>query len=325
MNIKSITHGTVFFLGLTMTAGGAGLGGCAMNQGVDQAVRDAREINAKVDTIQSEQREQAKLINSVHAALRNQAEMAAEFGRLQDSVMVLGGRIEELNARTAMLGQKLEGVYPAAGGGVANEAEIRVINLRLERISERIRDISARLSRALGEPVEETDTAAILSPESIPSAGVMSGQAGARQSAPPADTAPAAPLESPASPEPGELYQRAYSAYLSGQFADAVTGFDEYLRQYPNTELSDNALYWLAESHLGAGDLESASTTFDQMAGTFPYSNKAPTALLRGAQIFIRLGQVELAGEKLKALIEKYPTAHEAITAKSMLEEIDKR
>jgi len=302
------------------------LGGCAMNSGVDQALRDAREINAKVDSLQNEQREQTKIIQSVHSALRNQADMAADFGRLQDSVMVLGGRIEELNARIAMLGQKLEGVRSTSGGGVANEAEIRVINLRLEKLNERVKDISVKLSKALGEPVEEVAPGG-----SIPAAALIPGQTEIRESAtvwgaPSVETSPQTPPEQDVKQdvkqEPGELYQRAYSAYLSGQFDEAVSGFDEYLKLYPNTELSDNAIYWLAESYLGADNLEAASAAFDRMAETFPYSNKAPTALLRNAQIFIKQGQTAQAVDKLKLVIDKYPTAHEAATARGRLEEI---
>ncbi|MDH5637842.1 MAG: tol-pal system protein YbgF [Nitrospinota bacterium] len=323
MRKYSTDHGINFLRGAVLVSSIFAMGGCATTPGVDQALRDAREINAKVDSLQNEQREQTKIIESMHSTLRTQAKMATDFGRLQDSVLVLGGRVEELNARIAMLGQKMDGARSTSGGGVANEAEIRVINLRLEKLNERIKDISAKLSRALGEPVEEEGPSG-----SMPAAAASApGQTEIEENAagwgePMVGASPEAPSEQADMQEPGELYQRAYSAYLSGQFNDAVAGFDGYLKLYPNTELSDNAIYWLAESYMGGDNLEAAAAAFDRMAETFPYSNKAPTALLRGAQISIKLGRMAQAEEKLKLVIEKYPTAHEAATARSKLAEI---
>ena len=302
------------------------LGGCAMNQGAEQALR---EINAKMDATRQEQIAQARTLESVHSALRNQAQMAADFGRLQDSVMVLGGQIEELNARTQMLGQKMErsrdNSDTGASGDAGTQAEIRAVNLRLEKLNERIKTLSTKLSVVLGEPVEEERQSG------IPSAAEATASATSRPNGPTAvwGEAPAVPMDRPGTQErqvatEGELYQRAYSAFLSGKYDEAVAGFEEYLKMYPNTELSDNAIFWLGESQMGAGQMESAVATFDMAAQSFPNSNKAPTALLRGAEILLKLERQAQAQEKLRQVMERYPTAHEAATARNRLEEISR-
>ena len=46
---------------------------------------------------------------------------------------------------------------------------------------------------------------------------------------------------------PDELYRSAYEDYMRGNYDLAADGFGEYLRRWPDTELSDNALYWIGE------------------------------------------------------------------------------
>src|SRR5688572_19994234 len=77
----------------------------------------------------------------------------------------------------------------------------------------------------------------------------------ARDSAP-AAVAPAVPVgdadpapraAAPAAPAPRELYSQAYADYARGNFDLAIQQYEQYLAAYPETELSDNAQYWIGE------------------------------------------------------------------------------
>jgi tol-pal system protein YbgF len=126
----------------------------------------------------------------------------------------------------------------------------------------------------------------------------------------------------PAEREPGEIYQKAYSAYLAGQYAAAAAGFGAYLAKHPDAEFSSSAAYWLAETHAGKGDMPSALAAFDRMVESYPASVKAPAALLRGGEIAQKLGQKAEAGKRLRSIIGRYPDALEAKRAAAILKEI---
>ncbi|MDH4185279.1 MAG: tol-pal system protein YbgF [Nitrospinota bacterium] len=290
----------------------AGLGGCVSNQASDEALARIKDLSARVDAMTEGQKAQAATMTQLHAALLGQADIAANYSKLQDNVVMLGDRLEELNTRTQMLGQKLAGEADSQGASqaprsVSLEGELRAVNLRLEKLSERLKAISADLDLALGRRAGQAERPAPMAPSDK---GV-------------APMAPVAMEDMPvAKPEPGELYQRAYGAYLSGRYEEAVAGFDEYLTSFPRTELSDNASFWLGEAYLANGDLEEAAAAFDKMAASYPGSNKAPTALLRGAEIFVKMGRAEEARRKFNAIVSKYPAAHEAQKAKERLDEI---
>jgi len=44
---------------------------------------------------------------------------------------------------------------------------------------------------------------------------------------------------------PRALYQSAYNDYLSGNYDLAILGFRRYLEAFPETDLADNAAYWI--------------------------------------------------------------------------------
>jgi TolA-binding protein len=47
--------------------------------------------------------------------------------------------------------------------------------------------------------------------------------------------------------DPETLYQTSYSDYLRGNYDLAMLGFKQYLEAFPETDLADNAIYWIGE------------------------------------------------------------------------------
>jgi len=121
---------------------------------------------------------------------------------------------------------------------------------------------------------------------------------------------------------PSELYDTAYADYTKGRYALAIQGFQEYLQSYPTTDLSDNAQYWIGESHYAQKKYPEAIADFDRLLKTFPKSDKAPAALLKKGYALLELGQKAEAVVQLQYVIHEHPASQEARLARARLKQI---
>ena len=125
---------------------------------------------------------------------------------------------------------------------------------------------------------------------------------------------PGAPAVAPA---PAELYDTAYGDYGKGRYALAIQGFQEYVDTYPNTDLTDNAQYWIGECHYAQKKYKEAVADFDRVLKQWPKSDKAPAAFLKKGYALLELGQKAEAVVELQYAIHEYPSAEEARLARA--------
>jgi tol-pal system protein YbgF len=121
-------------------------------------------------------------------------------------------------------------------------------------------------------------------------------------------------------------YDAAY-AWLSPsnrRYKDAVAGFKLFLQKYPNSELADNALYWLGESYYVTQDNKFALAAFDRLLKEFPQSDKAPGAMLKKGYILDAMGQRKQARQILQKVLDTYPSSSVASMAKARLKHMSK-
>ena len=121
---------------------------------------------------------------------------------------------------------------------------------------------------------------------------------------------------------PSELYDTAYADYTKARYALAIQGFQEYLEAYPNTDLSDNAQYWVGEAHYAQKKHREAVADFDRLLKEWPKSDKAPAALLKKGYALLELGQKAEAVVQLQYVIHEHPSSEEARLARARLKSI---
>jgi TolA-binding protein len=97
-----------------------------------------------------------------------------------------------------------------------------------------------------------------------------------------------------------------------GNIALAQSGFEEFLSKYGNSELSDDALYWLGDLSYGEGEDFAALGYFEDMLDRFPASERAPAALYKARACLLKLGRPDDAAAKAGELVERYPDSNEA-------------
>jgi tol-pal system protein YbgF len=120
----------------------------------------------------------------------------------------------------------------------------------------------------------------------------------------------------------GDLYKDAYETFYKGDLEGARRKFEAFLKQYPNTELSGNAQFWIGEIYYQKKDFEKAILEYEKAITKYPESGKIPAALFKQALAFLELGGKTDARGLLRKVIERYPHSDQAEMAKKKLEAI---
>ncbi|HEY2395405.1 MAG TPA: tol-pal system protein YbgF [Rudaea sp.] len=233
-----------------------------------------------------------------HNGAAGNIDLVNQINALQAQVQTLQGQVEELRHQV-------------------DEAK--------SRSKEQYIDLDSRLARLEGRG----GTGA---PPAVPAAATNGGQlqdiplndAGSPAPAPARAEAPAPlagevaaappasmPAETAAPPtgvadEKGE-YDQAFNALKDGRYAESARRFQAFISQYPNSELTPNAFYWLGESYYVTQNYPISLDTFQKLLGQYPNSQKAPDALLKVGYCQYEMKQWDQAEATLNQVVQKYP------------------
>ena len=235
---------------------------------------------------------------------------------LQSQVQSLQGQVEELKhaldeARQRSKDQytdldsrigRLEGhgagaVPPPAGTGRAAQAE-QPPDVDLGNPAARVQQQPAR---NVGSLTPE-DRAAIAAGEPAPSVPAK----------------PAAPAQIDPAAE-GSTYNDAFAALKDGRYAESAKRFQTFIEQYPNSDLTGNAYYWLGESYYVTQNYPVSLDTFQKLLTQYPNSQKAPDALLKVGYCQYEMKQWDQAENTLNQVVQKYPDTTVARLAQGRL------
>ncbi|MEQ9132237.1 MAG: tol-pal system protein YbgF [Salinisphaeraceae bacterium] len=121
-----------------------------------------------------------------------------------------------------------------------------------------------------------------------------------------------------------EAAEAAYTAALdllkAGDYEQARSSFDRFVSDYPNSEFSDNAWYWLGEARYVDRIYEGAIAAFQRVIKRFPDSNKVPGAQYKLGVIYDEQGKSQQAREALQQVIQEYPDDNAAELARKHLD-----
>ncbi len=113
-------------------------------------------------------------------------------------------------------------------------------------------------------------------------------------------------------------YSAVYNDFLMGNYDLAISGFQDFLTNYPDSEYSDNATFFLGRCYEKKKSYQEAIQAFDQLVERYPKSNKAPPALYRKAFILEKLERHEEANNTWNKLMDLYPNSPQAIERRKL-------
>lgn len=108
-------------------------------------------------------------------------------------------------------------------------------------------------------------------------------------------------------PQAQTRYQQAFNQLKQGRFAESARAFEDFIQDYPNHELTDNAYYWLGESYYVTRQYPLALAAFQNLEQQFPLSAKLPDALLKIGYTYHELEDYSQAQTALIKVIDSFP------------------
>lgn len=238
---------------------------------------------------------------------RQFVEQPASVEEIRDNVRALKSSQEELARRIGAL----EGGLQTDGSRTVErdaslKADIATLTETLQRIAERLDDLSQQLERR----GRSAPPPSLYPPPVTPPV----------EEAPP-DAPSATPA--PAGGDAGELYDRAYRDVTRGNYSLAQQGFQEFLRLHPRDDLADNAQYWLGECSYVQEQIPEAAREFERVVTGFPDGDKVPAAMLKLGYCGLRQNDTAGARRWFDSLIAKYPASEEARAARNKLDTLN--
>jgi tol-pal system protein YbgF len=176
--------------------------------------------------------------------------------------------------------------------------QVEVQTNEIERLKARQRDLLADIDRRVSELERR-------------------GPAGT----PAVSAAPAAPV---VTLQEQKDYDTAFSLMKQGQYDRAAKGFRDFLTNYPQSTLRDNARYWLGEAYYVKRDFRKALAEFTRLMSDQPGNPKAPDVMLKIGYSHYELGEWARARENLNQVIARYSGQPAAKSAEQRLAKMKK-
>lgn len=118
-------------------------------------------------------------------------------------------------------------------------------------------------------------------------------------------------------------YQAAFELLKEERYEPAAMAFQQFLVTYPDSELADNAQYWLAESHYVTRKFDEALAAFEIVITRYPRSRKVPDALLKTGYCNYELKSWDAARGSLARVQADYPETTAARLAGQRLKRME--
>ncbi len=123
-------------------------------------------------------------------------------------------------------------------------------------------------------------------------------------------------------PADQEAYARAFETLKGADYDAAIAQFGDFMKNHPQSELLDNAQYWLGEAYYVTRDYERAAGAFRAVGERWPDSRKAPDALLKLGYTLQEQKRLPEARVALGQVVQRFPGSGAARLAAERLKKL---
>ena len=243
------------------------------------------------------------------AANKEHQQMMADIRMLQEQQQLLQNLLAQMTDALKGVNTRLEQQSETLRKGLA-DTKLVVDNLSNEArvIREKLDDNNVRVG-TLSQEVEALRQ------------GVQQFSRPGTSSSP--DTEPAAGAAAAGTPNLGDSPQKLYNAaqadYMSGQYDLAVIGFQEFIKQYPRSELADDAQVGICQAYAQDNKPQLAAEACDTAIRTYANSDKLPEAYYRKGLALSTLRNTAGAREAWDYVVKNFPNSPMADLARNGL------
>ena len=250
------------------------------------------------------------------AANKEHQQLMADIRMLPEQSQLLQNLLSALNESLKAVNARIDQQTDANRKTLADQklvidnlsSDVKVIKEKLDDNNVRVGSLTQEVE-ALRQALQQAARPAITSPDATePAAGA----------APPSPS-PGAPA---VVPSPQKMFDSANSDYMAGQYDLSVIGFQEFIKQFPKSELADDAQVSICGAYLNDHKDQQAVDACDLAIRTYPNSNSIPAAYYRKGLALSNLRNAAGARDAWETLIKNFPDSNEAILARQGIERL---
>ena len=124
---------------------------------------------------------------------------------------------------------------------------------------------------------------------------------------------------------PEDLYNTALTDFQRGNYELAISQFMQYLQYFPDTQLAQNAQYWIGECYYTREQYTQALGAYEEVLRRYPKGRQASAALLRIGFTHLAMNDTKNGRVYLERVIKEYPKSEEATLARLRLDTLPDR
>jgi tol-pal system protein YbgF len=121
---------------------------------------------------------------------------------------------------------------------------------------------------------------------------------------------------------PKQNFESAQADYFAGQYDLAISGFENYIKDYPKSEQAVLAQIYICNAYIQDGKYQKAVDACDAAVRSYPGSNALPDAYYHKGMALAALKDVNGARAAYDAVIKNYPTSNFADLARQGLDKL---
>ena len=277
------------------------------------------------------------LSSSLFAADREHEQLMADIRMLQEQTLrlhhLIGGLEGVLTTLTTRLDDQADAMQTAfADQRLTTESVasgVRVLREKLDETNVRVSSLSQEVEalRVSIPPPVPVPVQLLVDPETgLPMGNAPAGVSETPVAEPTADSSavPPPPVATtvPAGISPQRMYDTAWSDYTSGQWSLAIQGFEAYIKSFPRSELTDDASFYIGQTHFAEGSFDEAVAAFEQVLLNYPDGDIVPEASYKRGLALDRLGQTDRARQAFERVVENYSEHMMATLAQQALDRL---
>jgi tol-pal system protein YbgF len=262
-------------------------------------------------------------------------DLSADLKTQQQSVDARVGKLEEALKSQALLDlfTQIESLKVELN---KLRGQIEVLNNSVENTTKRQRDMYLDLDTRMTRIEQQGGIGPAAGPVVPGAPATPATPATAAVAAPVPVATPAAPANSPpaagtaaAAPVPAvspgdqaaeaRTYESAQAQRRIGNYQGTIVAFQNFIKQYPKSNLAPRAQYWIGDSYFNLRDFKLAIASQQTLIKTYPESPTVPDAMLNVASSQIEMGESNAGKKSLEELVKQFPISDAADKAKRRL------
>tara|TARA_B100000686_G_C16801782_1_gene986574 strand:+ start:2703 stop:3575 length:873 start_codon:yes stop_codon:yes gene_type:complete len=241
---------------------------------------------------------------------------------LEGTLSTLSGRLDAQDAdrKRSFADQKLTTENMATGVRVLRE-KLDETNVRLSSMSQEVEALRISIPRTPPPPV----TPLLIDPETgLPMDNSAPAAAPETPEPAPAVTAAESPVLA-GGVSPQRMYDTAWADYTNGQWALSIQGFEAYIKTFPRSELTDDAAFYIGQTHYAEGNFDDSIIAFEQVLLNYPDGDIVPEASYKRGLALDRLGEIDRARTAFELVVNNYPDHMMATLAQQALDRLEQQ